>query len=119
MKTLKQWQFIKNEKNRIDLACDHGFILHIFVLENDIIRVAFTRNSEFKLPHTWAITPNKKDVEWKGRDKWSLDGFSLPNYQLYSKQKKTLEISTALLRLTSPSALYLDGNSNKVKNGSH
>lgn len=33
MKTLKQWQFIKNEKNRIDLACDHGFILHIFVLE--------------------------------------------------------------------------------------
>ena len=42
MKTLKQWQFIKNEKNRIDLACDHGFILHIFVLENDIIRVAFT-----------------------------------------------------------------------------
>ena len=107
MKTLKQWQFIKNEKNRIDLACDHGFILHIFVLENDIIRVAFTRNSEFKLPHTWAITPNKKDVEWKGRDKWSLDGFSLPNYQLIQTEK-TLEISTALLRLTVHQPLYLE-----------
>ncbi|OOF66542.1 hypothetical protein BKG95_10045 [Rodentibacter pneumotropicus] len=35
MKTVKNWRFIKDHNHRIDIACEHGFQLHIFVLEND------------------------------------------------------------------------------------
>ena len=107
MKTLKNWQFIKNHNHRIDISCDHGYQLHIFVLENDMLRVAFTKNNEFKVPHTWAITPNQTDVDWQGRDKWSLDGFTCPDYEI-KQTEKTLEISTALLKLTIHQPLYLE-----------
>ena len=107
MKTIKNWQFIKNHNHRIDISCDHGYQLHIFVLENDMLRVAFTKNNEFKVPHTWAITPNQTDVDWQGRDKWSLDGFTCPDYEI-KQTEKTLEISTALLKLTIHQPLYLE-----------
>ena len=99
MKTIKNWQFIKNHNHRIDISCDHGYQLHIFVLENDMLRVAFTKNNKFKVPHTWAIAPNQTDVDWQGRNKWSLDSFTCPDYEI-KQTEKTLEISTALLKLT-------------------
>ena len=107
MKTIKNWLFVENHNHRIYISCDHGYPLHIFVLENDMLRVAFTKNNEFKVPHTWAITPNQTDVDWQGRDKWSLVGFSCPDYEI-KQTEKTLEISTALLRVTIHQPLYLE-----------
>lgn len=107
MKTLKAAGFLTRQHNRIDIQCEHDITLHIFVLEEDIFRIAFTRNNKFKVPHTWAIAPNQQDVEWQGRDKWSLDGFSLPDYQ-FSQTEKTLEISTALLKVIVHQPLYLE-----------
>ncbi|HHF3660672.1 TPA: TIM-barrel domain-containing protein, partial [Haemophilus influenzae] len=107
MKTIKNWQFVENHNHRIDIACDHSYQMHIFVLENDLLRVAFTKNKEFKVPHTWAITPNQSDVDWQGRDKWSLKGFSCPDYEV-KQTEKTLEISTALLKVTIHQPLYLE-----------
>ncbi len=52
MKTIKNWLFVENHNHRIYISCDHGYPLHIFVLENDMLRVAFTKNNEFKVPHT-------------------------------------------------------------------
>ncbi len=52
--------------------------------------MAFKKNKEFKVPHTWAITPNQSDVDWQGRDKWSLKGFSCPHYEA-KQQKKRLK----------------------------
>ena len=65
MKTLKLIRFLKNENNRIDIECERGYILHIFVLEQDIIRVAFSKQNGFKLDRTWAITPNRTDINWE------------------------------------------------------
>lgn len=107
MKTVKNWRFIENKNHRIDIACDHQYKLHIFVLENDILRVAFTKNDTFKVPQTWAITPSQSDIDWQGRDKWSLEGFSCPDYEI-KQTEKTLEISTALLRVTIHQPLYLE-----------
>ena len=33
MKTIKNWQFAENHNHRIDIACDHSYQMHIFVLE--------------------------------------------------------------------------------------
>ncbi|QLB14003.1 alpha-glucosidase [Mannheimia granulomatis] len=107
MKTLKNWQFSKNVNNRIDIQCERGIGLHIFVLEQDIFRVAFTHNNEFKVPATWAISPNTEDVAWQGRDKWAVDGFSLPQYEV-KEFANYLEISTACLKVIIHKPLYLE-----------
>ncbi len=107
MKTLKLIKFVKAENNRIDIECERNYLLHIFVLENDIIRVAFSKNYQFKLDRTWAITPNQADIEWSGRNRFSTDGFSLPSYQLEINDN-VIEVSTNLLKLRVHKPLYLE-----------
>lgn len=107
MKTLKLIKFLKEENNRIDIACERDYFLHIFVLENDIIRVAFSKNYQFKLDRTWAITPNQEDIDWSGRNRFSTDGFSLPDYQLEINDD-VIEVSTNLLKLRVHKPLYLE-----------
>lgn len=36
-------KFSRHENNRIDIQCERDIGLHIFVLEKDIFRIAFTR----------------------------------------------------------------------------
>lgn len=107
MKTLKNWNLQCQQNNRIDIECEYGFFLHIFVLEEDIFRIAFSKDHQFRLPNTWAISPNQSDIEWKGRDKWSVEGFCLPQYQL-TKGDETLEISTEKLKLIIHHPLWLE-----------
>lgn len=107
MKTLKLIKFLKEENNRIDIACERDYFLHIFVLENDIIRIAFSKNYQFKLDRTWAITPNQENIDWSGRNRFSTDGFSLPDYQLEINDD-VIEVSTNLLKLRVHKPLYLE-----------
>ncbi|OBW95435.1 glycoside hydrolase family 31 protein [Gallibacterium salpingitidis] len=107
MKTLKNWIYQKQANNQIDIECEHNFKLHIFVLEEDIFRVAFSRNNEFRVPHTWAITPNKKDIAWTGRDKWTTDGFTLPEYKFHHDES-SIEISTHRLKVIIHKPLWLE-----------
>lgn len=107
MKVLKNWQFITQENNHINIQCERGIGLHIFILEKDIFRIAFTRNNKFKVPSTWSISPNSDDVQWQGRDKWSVEGFSLPDYEV-KQFANSLEISTACLKVIIHQPLYLE-----------
>lgn len=107
MKTLKGWQFLKNENHRVDFQCEYGYQLHLFILEEDMIRVAFVKNEQFNVPHTWAITPNQSDIHWTGRDKWSQEGFSLPQYDV-EQNEKIFEVRTALLKVRIHQPLYLE-----------
>ncbi|MFC0309317.1 TIM-barrel domain-containing protein [Gallibacterium trehalosifermentans] len=107
MKTLKNWSFKSNEKNRIDIECEHNWYLHIFILEEDIFRVAFSQNYLFRLPDTWAITPNQSDIIWEGRDRWSMEGFSQPIYEI-QQEKEQLVIATKTLKVIVHQPLYLE-----------
>lgn len=98
MKSLKSWRLIAHQNNQIDIDCEYGIQLHIFVLEQDIFRIAFSRYGQFKVDKTWAITPNQTDIPWQGRDKWSVSGFSLPTFQLIH-QNQEIEIFTEKLKL--------------------
>ncbi|HBO37485.1 MAG TPA: alpha-glucosidase [Pasteurellaceae bacterium] len=107
MKTLKLIKFLKEERNRIDIECERDYLLHIFILEEDIIRIAFSKKNRFKLDRTWAITPNQTDIHWQGRERFSTEGFSLPNYDL-NVQENVIEISTGLLKVIVHKPLYLE-----------
>ncbi|GLO62667.1 glucosidase [Vibrio sp. MACH09] len=107
MKSVKQWQLIKQENNRIDLQCDDRHLLHIFVLEQDVIRVMFQNKCELRLDRTWSVAPDKKDVPWSGRDRFSTDGFSLPDYTVTNSEQQ-LCIETEQLRLTLHQPLWME-----------
>lgn len=112
MKTLKQATFLRREGNRIDIQCERDYILHIYVLEQDIIRVAFTQKNTFKLDRTWAITPNRNDVPFAGRQRTSTDGFSLPDYR-FKLDHDVIEVATEKLKVRVCQPLGLEWEYNK------
>jgi alpha-glucosidase len=87
------------DAGHLTLESDQGDVVHIFVLEEDIIRVMVLPGGELEMPRTWAIAPGEDDVAQEGRDRFDLAGFSLPSFtQTFDQGRLILE--TALIRLT-------------------
>ncbi|WP_375749206.1 TIM-barrel domain-containing protein [Vibrio sp. HN007] len=107
MKSIKQWQFKAAENNRIDIECDGRHLLHIFVLEQDIIRVMFKNKGEARLDRSWSVAPGGKDVVWEGRDRLSTEDFSCPEFNLASEDE-CLTIETEAVRLTLHQPLWME-----------
>ncbi len=88
-----------NEGNHLVLESPEGHVAHIFILDDDIIRIMILPNGVLRFPRTWAIAPGTEDVAAEGRDRFDLSGFSLPEYQL-AQTADTLCITTGSIRLT-------------------
>ena len=84
---------------RITLRSDEGHVVHLFILEEDIVRVTVLPGGVLNFPRTWAIAPGLEDVPLEGRDRFDLGGFTLPPYQLEQNPDK-LRITTNRVRLT-------------------
>lgn len=80
--------------------------VHIFVLEDDIIRVAVLADGDWKAPRTWTIAPGAEDVDAEGRAWEDMSGFSCPSYSKATVDGK-LVIETARLRLSVKLAGFL------------
>ena len=83
----------------LTLASDQGDTAHIFVLENDIIRVLVLPGGRLDQPRTFAIAPGAEDVGLDGRDRFDLTGFTQPECVIRSNTE-SLQIETATIRLT-------------------
>ncbi|MCB8838802.1 TIM-barrel domain-containing protein [Aurantimonas sp. VKM B-3413] len=62
----------------LDLKLNAGFTLKVEVLESWLTRIAIVPDGGFGVDRTWMIAP-KGDTPWEGRDRLSVDGFSLPD----------------------------------------
>ncbi|GGP26766.1 glycoside hydrolase family 31 protein [Silvimonas amylolytica] len=80
-------------------ATSENHIAHVFVLEEDIIRVMVLPDGKLNHPATWAVAPGLDDVPPQGRDRFDLSGFNLPGFTL-SQGEDTFVLTTAQLRLT-------------------
>lgn len=78
---------------------DGPAVVHLFVLEDDIVRVAVLPEGRFDFPRTWAIAPGAEDVATEGRDRLDLAGFSCPDFDL-EEADGYLVLTTARLRLS-------------------
>ncbi|MEI9886207.1 MAG: glycoside hydrolase family 31 protein [Rhizomicrobium sp.] len=85
--------------NRLTLASDGPAVAHVFVLEDDLVRVLLLPDGTLKSPKTWAIAPGLDDVPSEGRDRFDLSGFSLPPFRAREDEGR-LVVETAHLRLT-------------------
>ncbi len=74
-------------------------VVHLAVLDEDVIRVAVLPRGGFELSRTWAIAPGETDVADDGRDRLDLSGFACPDFQL-AEDDRTLTLETAQLRLS-------------------
>jgi alpha-glucosidase len=105
MKTLKTWQLQSTLPHGIELRVDDRHTFCLYVLEQGLFRVLLKRNDALALDRTWCIAP-KEDVPWEGRDRLSLEGFSLPSFQL-TEHDNGLTIGTDVLRVTVKQPLAL------------
>jgi alpha-glucosidase (family GH31 glycosyl hydrolase) len=85
--------------DHLTLASDQGDTTHIFVLENDIIRVLVLPDGRLNQPRTFAIAPGAEDIAQEGRDRFDLAGFRQPEFALEA-DTESLRIETAAIRLT-------------------
>jgi alpha-glucosidase len=96
---IPHFSLTNQEGSRVTLKSTEGFIVHIFVLEEDILRVMILPQGKLRFPRTWAIAPGLEDVPFAGRDRFSLENFTSPPAEI-AEQANQLRISTARVRLT-------------------
>lgn len=85
--------------SRITLQSAEGHVAHLFVLEEDIVRIMVLPRGHLHFPRTWAIAPGLEDVPYQGRDRFDLTGFSLPHFD-FSQDADKIHIATTRIRLT-------------------
>ncbi|WP_299015208.1 TIM-barrel domain-containing protein [uncultured Caulobacter sp.] len=83
---------------RVTLRADTGAVAHVFVLEEDIVRVLLLAEGAVTSPPSWAVAPGQADIAEPGRDRLDVSGFSAPAFTL-EESGEVLTLSTARLRL--------------------
>ena len=83
---------------RVTLRAEDGAAAHIFVLEEDMIRVLlWTRGVAASHP-SWAIAPGQEDIAEPGRDRMDATDFAAPQFQL-DETDTHITIATTRLRV--------------------
>lgn len=90
------WQHAGN--NHLTFKCDDNHIAHVYILEEDIIRVMVLPNAEQHVSNTWAVVAGAEDVAYEGREKEDLSPFTLPEYQLHA-EGDIVHIATPKIKL--------------------
>ena len=89
----------QKEPGHIVLAANNGAVAHIFVLEDDIVRVAVLPVRRLAHAEDLGHRAGPDDVPLEGRDRLDLSGFSLPAYAC-SEADGRLVVETAQIRLS-------------------
>jgi alpha-glucosidase len=97
--SVPNFQLVNQTGARLTLQSAEGHLAHIFVLEEDIFRVVVLPGGKVNFPRTWAIAPGSEDVPVEGRDRFDLEGFALPAFEV-QKEPGKLRVATPVVRLT-------------------
>ena len=93
------FSLVSADSNHLVLRSAEGHVSHLFVLEDDIIRVMVLPEGKLRAPCSWSVSPGEEAVPVSGRDRFDLTGFALPNYVLHQSPGE-LVLTTQQLRLT-------------------
>jgi alpha-glucosidase len=83
---------------RVTLQAEGGAVAHLFVLEEDIVRVMVLPDGVLRFPRTWAIAPGLPDTPWEGRDRFDVSSFTRPAFKLETDDLG-LTLTTTRLKL--------------------
>ena len=82
---------------RVTLAADTGALAHVFVLEEDMIRVLMLPTGKITSAPSWAIAPGQSDIAEPGRDRMSVEGFANPAFTLTESDSHITIATTRLM----------------------
>jgi alpha-glucosidase len=85
---------------RLTLASDTGAVAHVFVLEEDIVRLLVLPDGRLRHPRSWTVAPGAEDIAAEGRDRLDASGFAAPPYTLDDGDPERVVVATTQLRLT-------------------
>jgi alpha-glucosidase len=85
--------------NHLSLVSDGPATAHVFVLEDDIVRVMVLPDGTLRHPRSWTVACGAEDVPAEGRDRFDLSGFTLPDFALEESGGK-LDVTTGKLALS-------------------
>jgi alpha-glucosidase len=85
--------------NHLVLSSREGAVAHVWVLEEDIVRVLLLPQGHLTMPRSWTVAPGLEDLPVEGRDRLDTSGYSLPAFEL-TQQDQQLRIATSAIRLT-------------------
>ncbi|WP_302480250.1 TIM-barrel domain-containing protein, partial [Sphingomonas bacterium] len=83
---------------RVTLTADTGAVAHVFVLEDDIVRLLLLAEGRVTSPPSWAIAPGADDIAEPGRDRMNVAGFACPAFRC-DEADDMVTIETARIRL--------------------
>ncbi len=73
-----RFRIAEQARGRVTLAAETGHAVHVFALEDDIVRVLLVPPGGLAAPRSWAVAPGREDVPACGRDRMDTDGFASP-----------------------------------------
>lgn len=85
--------------NHLVLGSDGAAVAHIWVLEEDVVRVMLLPQGRPQMPRSWTVAPGLENLPAEGRDRFDVSGFSLPAFEL-EQDGAQLRISTTAVRLS-------------------
>ena len=85
---------------RLTLASDTGAVAHVFVLEEDIVRLLVLPDGRLRHPRSWTVAPGAEDIAAEGRDRFDVSDFGAPSFTLDEGDPERLVVATPRLRLT-------------------
>ena len=85
-------------QERLTLRADTGALAHIFVLEDDIVRLLLLPDGQVHSAPSWAIAPGAEDIDEPGRDRMSIEGFACPGFRL-TEEDGRVTVETLQIRL--------------------
>ena len=93
------FQLQSHDGNHLVLHGTSGAVAHVWVLEEDILRVLVLPQGQLQMPRSWTVAPGLSDLPVQGRDRLDVSGFSLPAFAL-THDATQLQITTRDVRLT-------------------
>ena len=83
---------------RVTLTADTNAVAHVFVLEDDVVRLLLLADGQVTSPPSWAIAPGAADIAEPGRDRMDVSGFTCPDFAIEEADGR-LTVTTASIRL--------------------
>ncbi|WP_226670689.1 glycoside hydrolase family 31 protein [Metabacillus litoralis] len=100
-----QFRFLDKKNNIVKFQLENSEVIaRIIVLEEDMIRVLMTKGDELEVKNTWLVAPGMDDVPLKGRDRFDLSPFTLPEFKAQN-EGHSFTVETSRLKLQ----INLDG----------
>ena len=84
---------------RLTFASDTGAVAHLFVLEEDVVRLMVLPDGRLNHPRSWTVAAGADDVPAEGRDRFDLARFSCPEFILEDRDPDRVRIETACVRV--------------------